>query len=177
VATFEAWDPAGRTFDALVAGTAWHWIDPVAGAVKAAQVLRPGGRLAPFWHVFQLPPEVARAFATVYRRVVPDSPFVFDTAAAKPAVEAYQPILTRAADGIRAAGAFTEPEQWRVDWELTHTRDEWLDLLPTSGAMTRVPPEPLSLILEGVGAAIDELGGRFTMLYSTVVVTAVRVRC
>src|SRR6202453_3786163 len=62
VATFEAWDSAGRTFDAVVAGTAWHWVDPVAGAAKAAQVLRPGGRLAPFHHVFQAPPEVMEAF-------------------------------------------------------------------------------------------------------------------
>ncbi|MFB9838760.1 class I SAM-dependent methyltransferase, partial [Actinoallomurus acaciae] len=41
VATFETWDPAGRVFDAVVAGQAWHWVDPVAGAAKAAQVLRP----------------------------------------------------------------------------------------------------------------------------------------
>src|SRR5215216_3551484 len=51
VATFEAWDPAGRAFDAVIAGQTWHWIDPVAGAAKAAQVLRPGGRLALFWNV------------------------------------------------------------------------------------------------------------------------------
>src|SRR5436190_13512061 len=38
VATFEAWEPAGRTFDAVVAGTAWHWVDPAAGAAKAARV-------------------------------------------------------------------------------------------------------------------------------------------
>src|SRR5882762_1044532 len=37
VASFEEWDPAGRTFDTVIAGTAWHWIDPVAGAAKAAQ--------------------------------------------------------------------------------------------------------------------------------------------
>jgi len=53
VAAFEAWDPAGRVFDAVIAGQAWHWVDPVAGAVKAAQVLRPGGRLAVFWNAFQ----------------------------------------------------------------------------------------------------------------------------
>ncbi|MFY1631656.1 class I SAM-dependent methyltransferase, partial [Solwaraspora sp. WMMB335] len=45
VATFEDWDPAGRVFDAVVAGQAWHWVHPVAGATKAAQVLRPGGLL------------------------------------------------------------------------------------------------------------------------------------
>src|SRR4029453_7083411 len=55
-ATFEAWDPAGRTFDAVVAGTAWHWVDPVAGAAKAGRILRPGGVLAPVGHVSQLPP-------------------------------------------------------------------------------------------------------------------------
>src|SRR5271170_7009633 len=77
VATFEAWDSAGRTFDAVVAGQAWHWVDPVAGAAKAARVLRPGGRLAAFWHVFEPPQDVAEAVAAVYRRVVPESPFNF----------------------------------------------------------------------------------------------------
>src|SRR6185437_13427113 len=56
VTTFEAWEPAGRRFDAVVAGQSWHWVDPVAGVAKAAPVLRPGGRLAVFGHVFE-PPE------------------------------------------------------------------------------------------------------------------------
>ena len=43
VATIETWDPAGRSFDAVIAGQAWHWVDPVAGAAKAAQAVRPGG--------------------------------------------------------------------------------------------------------------------------------------
>src|SRR4029077_6484020 len=50
VAAFEDWNPAGRAFDAVIAGQAWHWVDPVAGAVKAAQALHPGGRLAVFWN-------------------------------------------------------------------------------------------------------------------------------
>lgn len=74
VAAFEAWDPAGQAFDAVIAGQAWHWVDPVAGAAKAAQVLRPGGRLAVFWNAFQLPPSLGEAFAEVYRQVMPDSP-------------------------------------------------------------------------------------------------------
>lgn len=48
VARFEGWEPADRTFDAVIAGQTWHWLDPVAGAAKAALVLRPGGRLAVF---------------------------------------------------------------------------------------------------------------------------------
>src|SRR5215472_11744782 len=69
VAAFEAWDPAGRAFDAVVAGQAWHWVDPVAGAAEAAQALRPGGRLAAFWNAFQPPPLLGEAFAEVYRQV------------------------------------------------------------------------------------------------------------
>ena len=43
VATFEAWDPAGRNFDAIVAGTAWHWVRR-SGAVtfRLGTVLHPG---------------------------------------------------------------------------------------------------------------------------------------
>ncbi len=172
VATFEAWDPAGRMFDAVVAGTAWHWVDPVAGAAKAARVLRPGGRLAAFWHVFQLPPGVAETFAAVYRRVVPDSPFVFQEKGN--ALEGYQVLFARAADGIREAGGFGDPEQWRFDWECHYTRDAWLDQLPTSGALTRLPRDRLAEVLEGAGSAVDAMGGGFTMPYTTVVVTAAR---
>jgi SAM-dependent methyltransferase len=174
VATFEAWDPAGREFDAVIAGTAWHWVDPVAGAARAAQVLRPGGRIAPFHHVFQSPPEVTEALATVYRRVAPDSPFNLSGPATRPALDLYQPLFTKIADGIRAAGGFSEPEQWRFDWERSYTRDEWLDQLPTLGALTQLAPDQLAQVLEGAGAAIDAMGGSFPMQYATVVVTASR---
>lgn len=173
VATIEAWDAAGRTFDAVIAGQAWHWVDPVAGAAKAAQVLRPGGRLAVFWHVFQLPPEVTDAFAAVYQRVVPDSPFNLQ-AVTTPALDTYQVMFTTAADGIRAAGGFGDPEQWRFDWEQSYTREEWLDQLPTQGTLTRLPADKLAEVLAGVGAAIDAIGGSFTMPYITVAVTAAR---
>jgi SAM-dependent methyltransferase len=172
VATFEAWDPAGRAFDAVVAGQAWHWVDPVAGPAKAAQVLRPGGRLAVFGHVFATPPEVSDALAVAYRRVAPDSPFNAQTA--RPAMDIYQAMFAKAADGIRQAGGFGEPEQWRFDWEQSYTRDAWLDLLPTTGTLTQLAPGQLAGVLAGVGAAIDKMGGRFTMPYTTLAATASR---
>ena len=140
----------------------------------AAQVLRPGGRLAPFHHVFQSPPEVAEALATAYRRVAPDSPVNLTAQLTRSAVELYQPLIAKIADGIREAGEFSEPEQWRFDWERTYTRDEWLDQLPTLGALTQLAPDKLAELLEGVGAAIDAMGGSFTMHYTTVAVTAAR---
>lgn len=173
VAAFEDWDPAGRTFDAVVAGTAWHWVDPVAGAARAAGALRPGGRLAPFWNVFQLPRELAEATAAACRRALPDAPIDFRVMLGR-VVDGYQALFTKAADGIRQVGGFGEPEQWRFDWEWTYTRDAWLDQIPTHGILTRLPPDALALVQEEVGAAVDALGGSFTAAYATVAVTATR---
>jgi SAM-dependent methyltransferase len=175
VARFEAWDPAGRQFDAVVAGTAWHWVDPVAGAARAAQVLRPGGRLAPFHHVFRSPPELTGVLAEAYRSVAPDSPFNLSNQQIRSSLDLYQPLFAKIADGMREAGGFSEPEQWQYDWERTYTRDEWLDQLPTLGSLTQLPPEKLAEVLEAVGTAIDAIGGGFTMPYTTVAVTATRI--
>jgi SAM-dependent methyltransferase len=169
VATFEDWDPAGRTFDAVVSGTAWHWVDPVAGARKAAQVLRPGGVLAPFGHVFELPPAVTEALAEAYQRVVPDSPI---RPAAGSMLDAYRALYGKAADGIRAVGGYDEPEVWRYDWERAYTREELLDLLPTSGGLASLPPDRAAEVLAAVGPAVDALGGDVTMRYATWGLTA-----
>ncbi len=171
VAAFEAWDPAGRTFDTVIAGQTWHWVDPEAGAAKAAEALRPRGRLAVFWNVFQPPAALADAFAATYRRVLPDSPFFGGTSGG---LAAYSGQFTKAADGIRAVGGFGVPEQWTFDWQRSYTREEWLDLVPTSGGHSLFPPGQLDELLAGLGDAIDAVGGAFAMDYTTVAVTAVR---
>ncbi|HEY2696042.1 MAG TPA: class I SAM-dependent methyltransferase [Pseudonocardiaceae bacterium] len=173
VATFEKWEPAGRMFDAVVCGTAWHWVDPLAGAAKAGRILRPGGVLAPFGHVYEPPAPVATAIATAFRRVAPDSP-VGPTGSGS-IREGYRRLYDRAADAVRAVGGFAEPEIWRHDWERDYTRDELLDLVPTSGGMTTLPAEQVTEVLAEVGAAVDEVGGVVTMPYTTWGLTAVRL--
>lgn len=172
VAAFEAWEVAGRQFDAVVSAQTWHWIDPAAGAVKAAEALRPGGRLAAFWNVDQASPEVAEAFSAVYRRLMPGS--LADRRWSSP-TPGYAALTDRAAEGIRAAAAFEAPELWHFPWERSYTRDEYLDQLVTSGAHNRLAPEQLEAVTRGIGAAIDALGGRFTLAYDAVAVTALRL--
>jgi len=172
VATFEAWEPAGRRFDAVIAGQSWHWVEPLAGAVKAAQVLRPDGRLAVFWNVAQPPPGLAQALSAVYRRVLPDSPF---SSGVLPGLDGYSDFFATAARGMREAGMFGEPEQWRFDWAQPYTRDEWLDRVPTFSGHSQFPPGRLDELLAGIGAAIDAVGGSFTMGYTAAVITARRI--
>ncbi|WP_308491555.1 class I SAM-dependent methyltransferase [Microbacterium terrisoli] len=102
VAKFEEWDAAGRAFDLVIAGQAWHWIDPAGGAAKARAVLRPAGRVAVFWNAPELPAALADAYAMM---------------------------VDKAASGFVEVGGFSTFELWRFEWDHTYTRDEWLDQL------------------------------------------------
>lgn len=171
VAKFEDWDPAGRDFDAVVAGTVWHWVDPVAGADRAARALRPGGRLAVFWNAFQPSSDVAEAFTEAYARAVPGMPMDWRRPAGP---DAYAGVCATAADGIRKAAAFGEPEEWRFEWDRVYTGEEWLDQVPAFGGHGQLPAEKLDALLSGLGDAVDAMGGSFSMHYTAVAVTAVR---
>ncbi len=172
VAPFETWDPAGRTFDAVVAGQTWHWVDAETGTAKAAEVLRPQGRLAVFWNAGDAPPELAEAFAAVYRRLLPDLPML---ATVRSAVDGYGRFLQTAEEAIRKTPGFGQPEQRRYPWEQRYTRDDWVDQLPTSGFFGQIPRDTAAALVASIGDAVDAVGGTFTMRYTTVLVTAKRV--
>lgn len=171
VARFEDWESGGRTFDAVIAGQTWHWIDPVAGAAKAASLLRPGRRLALFWNIADPDPAIGSAFADIYRAVDTGLPF---TPWATPALGGHDAILAKAIEGIRAARVFAEPERLRFDWRSTITREAWLDLVPTMGGHNRIPEDKITRLLDGLGNVIDDHGGSFTMCYAAIAITADR---
>jgi len=171
IARFEEWDPAGRTFDAVVAGTTWHWVDAAAGARRAAEVLPAGGRFAAFWNVGDPPPEVAAGFAAVYAAVDHGLPIAPPSGSMR---EGYQRILDVAAEGLRASGAFTEPDRLRWDRRVTLTRDRWLDQAQTSGGHQLLPPHVRAALLDGMGEVVDRVGGSFVMEYATLALRARR---
>ncbi|MEU8876017.1 class I SAM-dependent methyltransferase [Streptomyces javensis] len=75
--TFEEWDDRGARFDALVAASSWHWVDPSIGWRRAHDVLRPGGRLALLGNVVvRRPgePEVYAETADLHERFSPGNP-------------------------------------------------------------------------------------------------------
>jgi SAM-dependent methyltransferase len=170
VARIEEWDPAGATFNMVVAGQAWHWIDPVAGAGTAGRALRPGGRLAVFWNSFRPPPGLGEAMTAVVQRVLPDTPLRNGL----PGPDGYARLADRAIGGMREASVFQDTDTWFFDWDRPYTRDEWLDAVPTFGGNNQLPAAQLNEVLAGIGAAIDDIGGNFTMGFTTVVATAVK---
>jgi hypothetical protein len=99
-------------------------------------------------------------------RVAPDGPLK------TPGLELQQRNLRRAVEGIHTAGGFGEPEEWRFEWQRHYTRDEWLDHLATTGQLTVLEPQQLTTVLDTVGAAVDSIGGEFTMDYLTLATAA-----
>jgi SAM-dependent methyltransferase len=123
-ADFETWDPPNAEYDAVVAFTAFHWIDPEVRYAKSAAVLRGGGALA-----------VVQA-----HHVLPDDadPFFLDAQADYDATGAggEPPGPPDAVVGIgaemEAGGLFRVVAERRYQWNLDYSADAYIDLLATA---------------------------------------------
>jgi SAM-dependent methyltransferase len=169
VAQFERWDAHGRSFELLTSAQAWHWIDPVAGAEKAASVLAPGGRLALFWNFGSPPVEVLALLDPIYARYAPG------LAGHSVLLGGSEARAATAIAGVASSGEFATASVERFAWSRKHVTATWLELLRTHSDHQTLPEEQLQPLLEEVGEAIDSLGGSFELSYEATLVTARRL--
>jgi SAM-dependent methyltransferase len=147
VAAFEDWDDAGRTFDLITCGDAWHWIDPERGWRKIGHVLRPGGTVARFWNHHDVDEPLRSAFAAVYRRVAPEL------------------------ENVPRSRDESDPraENRTYEWERTYDADEWVALMATYSANQTLEPARLADLQREMHAAIEAHGGTVLARGSTLV--------
>ncbi|HET9691502.1 MAG TPA: class I SAM-dependent methyltransferase [Acidimicrobiales bacterium] len=171
VAPFETWAAAGRTFDLVVAGSAWHWVDPVAGAGKAAEVLRPGGRLAALWTEYRHHHDPLVAMLDAYRRHAPGlASFAlgFDRLPTPGGDPWAQALADGPFDGVRP-GMRTcayRTQQW--------TPDRWVALLETFSDHRGLPGATRAALLAEVGERLRALGPTFPVTLVTAAIVATR---
>lgn len=165
--TFEAWNPRGRTYDLIVSGQAWHWVNPEFGVPKAASLLPPGGHIGVFWNRGRPEDETRRALEAVYLRLAPE------LAKTNVALNLSAEPDDRYAE-FRNAGLFTDVEARTYPWDAVYDRAAWIDLTATQSDHVRLPEERRHALLLALGDAIDALGGRLTYHYSTLLVLATR---
>jgi SAM-dependent methyltransferase len=149
VSGFEAWDDGGRQFDLLTCGASWHWIDPVAGAKKAALVVRPGGTLARCWNFAVPQASVESALEPIYAALAPDA-------------FRYVPCPTGsygASDPLATTGAFDMDEPTTYVCDRTLDATAWVQMMSTMSDHQRLGPERLAALGEAITSAINDLGG------------------
>ncbi|WP_375475040.1 class I SAM-dependent methyltransferase [uncultured Jatrophihabitans sp.] len=159
VGAFETWDNAGRRFDLLTCGQAWHWVDPARGAAKAREVVRPGGTVALFWNRVSHADDVHEALQQVYERISPDLADQPDRRLARD--------RSAATDGLAAAG-FIDLTEREFTWQRDYSRAEWLALLSTFSDHHLLPADQWRQLSAGVSEVVDARGGTITASYRTV---------
>jgi SAM-dependent methyltransferase len=173
VSGFETWENAGRRFDLLVSAQAWHWVDPVAGAVKAAEVLRPGGRLAVFWNELRHLPSTVAVFQDVYGRHRPD---FLRTSFALGVIDSLDAERDEAGLAL-AAGPFdgVTPGQRRHFWrDTSYTPREWVELVSTHSDHRLLDDDTRIPLLRDLEEALGGLGPSFPVRYRTDLLSGVR---
>lgn len=169
IASFEAWPDNGRRFDLLFSAQAWHWVDPVRGAAKAARLLRENGSLALFWNVGDFEPSIRDRMHDVYRATAPSVMGLLGAGApVSHTVDRYRVPL-------RAAG-LDQQRTATYEWRQTYTGAQWLRLLATHSDHATLPPDVQTLLRSRIGALIEELGGAVTIEYATQLLLASRER-
>ena len=165
--TFETWDAHGRRFDLLIAGQAWHWVDPHVGAVKASEVLRPGVASASFGtRPFPIP-RLERRWQRWYAQHASSlgAELGADRAARRCDVPA--PLLT--SPGVRDG---SRTSAWRkLEHEVSYSTAQWLELATTHSDHRTLPEQDLQRLLEALRTVIDAIGGLVEVRYETMLVT------
>jgi SAM-dependent methyltransferase len=169
VGTFEAWDPRGRHFDLVVAGQAWHWVDPVLGAQKAADSLAAGGALALVWNHGTMEPDVRASLDDVYDQL--GNGTVRPTVVHRPE-DRLRP--GGSVDSLRTNGSFDEPVHLHYPWERTYTTKEWVSQLETHSDHQLLDANDRETLLAAVSAVLDQHGGSFVMSYVCTATVATR---
>jgi SAM-dependent methyltransferase len=162
----EEWDPAGRRFDLLSAGQAWHWVDPSRGAAKAVRVLRPGGRIGLFWNQAHHDPVVRTALDAAYARHAPELAQASVLLGQRP-TSLYESV----AESLRQTGAFGPVTVQTFEHEIVYSSQGWIELARTHSDHHTLPPAQLAALLRDIKTEVDRAGGNVPVRYQADLVT------
>ena len=167
---FEKWQPEQDPFDAVVAFTAFHWLDPKARLERSAQLLRPGGSLA-VTETTHVRPEGGDSFwddvEEDYEAVVPSA-----ENGPPPRPDEVKDLQAE----IEASGLFDNVRVRRYTWNVTYGSAEYIALLDTYSGHLSMPREARERLHRLIRRRIDEQPGqRVTKTYLAVLNVAARV--
>lgn len=172
IGTFEDWPGEPANFDLALSATAFHWIDPAISYQKTAQMLKPSGSIALFWHE-HVQSEASQGFfeevQQIYLREVPEQ------------TEKYGPLLWphEVAEPVKAdieqAGLFGPVTVLRYHWDVTYDATSYLRLLNTYSNHRILDDQRRHRLFHDIAALINtRFNGRITKGYLAILYMAHR---
>ena len=161
-AAFEEWPLPAEPFDAVVAATSFHWIDPAVRVTKTADALRPGGALAVI-STHHIAGGDSRFFEDVqrcYERWMPVTPTGFGLPSAAE--------IPSDSEELDRSDRFTSTVLRRHEWQLTYSTSEYLDLLQSYSGHRALELPPRARLLDCIAELITgAYEGKVTKRYLT----------
>jgi SAM-dependent methyltransferase len=169
-ANFETWEPPDGGFDAIVAFTAFHWVDPALRYEKSARLLRDEGSLALVGTLHVRRPDGDTFWADVqedYDTVVPS-----DDNRPPPLPEEVEDLRAE----IEGSERFEYVASRRYVWDQPYSADEYIALLDTYSGHRSLEEGKRKDLYDRIRRRIEARpGGRVTKTYLTMLNVA-RVR-
>ena len=161
-ANFETWEPERAGFDAVVAFTAFHWVDPELRYEKAARLLRDHGALVVAGSLHVRRPDGDTFWVEVQE----------DYDAVVPSKDNDAPPLPEEVDDLRAeieaSGRFDYVAHRRYLWDVEYTPETYIALLDTYSGHRALDDERRNRLYDRIRRRIEATpGGRVTKTYLT----------
>lgn len=154
--SFEAWNPAGATFDAVFACNSFHWVDPEIRFVKSAALLAPHGYLVVLSTPWVVPDDGDRFWWDVQ-----DDWAAAGGARIDPATK-HPDRIGDLGPAVRGSGLYEEPVIRRYRFDVRFTAEAYASNLSTQSGLKELPPEARAELLGRVQRRVLARGGEIT---------------
>jgi SAM-dependent methyltransferase len=158
--TFEEWELETGKFDAVLAATSFHWINPEFGNSKISQALQNNGALILLWNMTPQPEyEIYASFRKIYQKYAPSLDRYED-------IETQKDIVQSLGQKAIDSGKFKDLVSEQVVCKVNYYIDDFLLLLSTYTVYLKLDIETRNcLFTELRKKIINNYGGNIQIQY------------
>lgn len=166
--SFEAWDPDGERFDAVVACNSFHWVEPDVRLAKVAEVLVAHGHL-----VVLATPVVVPDGAARFRWDGQDNWAAVGAERVDPSTK-HRDLVSELGPEIRASGFFDGCTVVRRPFDVALTAEQYATNLSTQSGVKQLRPDAQEELVRRAQHRIEDRGGRLAVHHLAVLTVARR---
>ncbi len=148
--TFEEWSAPSQSFDAVLAATSFHWLDPHTRCAAIARLLKPQGKIILLYNASPQPnAEIQAQLQPVYEQYAPELINFED-------LQTQQHNIETISQSLITSGYFTDLTVQQAIADLNYTYEDYLSLLSTFSPYIALAPERRQNLFEQLRTALEQ---------------------